>query len=309
MRPAPRTRVLSALAALVLSALVCAAPVSAEDEITGLTFLKIGVGARATAMGSAQAAVAADATSLYWNPAGLALVDGWDFHVSHNEWFQDIRQEYVGVARRWGNHGFGAAFSGLYMSELERRDDVGNFLGHFGFYDVAATAGWGMSVKPGVFVGASGKFLLEQIDDETASGYAFDVAGRYDTPVAGLSLGAGVYNVGPDMKFVDEEFAIPMTVRGGAAYAFPLEQWQSSVLVAADVVSYKGEDVKVHAGAEYTYREMVSVAAGYKSGYDVEGLSAGAGFRRGALSLNYAYSMIDSDLGDAHRVSLSYRLK
>jgi hypothetical protein len=96
---------------------VCAAPVSAKRN-PGLTFLKIGVGARATAMGSAQAAVAADATSLYWNPAGLALVDGWDFHVSHNEWFQDIRQEYVGVARRWGNHGFGAAFSGLYMSEL-----------------------------------------------------------------------------------------------------------------------------------------------------------------------------------------------
>jgi hypothetical protein len=100
-----------------------------------------------------------------------------------------------------------------------------------------------------------------------------------------------------------------MTVRAGAAYALPLEEWQSAVLVAADVVSYKGEDVKVHAGAEYTYREMVTVAAGYKFNYDVEGLSAGAGFHRGALSLSYAYSMIDSDLGDAHRVSLSYRLK
>jgi len=309
MRPARRTLVLSVLAALSVATLVCAAPVTAADEVTGLTFLKIGIGARATAMGSAQAAVAADATSLYWNPAGLALVDGWDFHVSHNEWFQDIRQEYVGVATRWGNHGFGAAFSGLYMNELERYDEVGNFLGHFGFYDVAATAGWGMSVKPGVCVGASGKFLLEQIDDETATGFAFDLAGRYDTPVAGLSLGAGVYNVGPDMKFVAEEFSIPMTVRGGAAYELPLEQWQSSVLVAADVVSYKGEDVKVHAGAEYTYREMVSVAAGYKANYDVEGLSAGAGFHRGPLSVSYAYSIIDSDLGDAHRVSLSYRLK
>jgi hypothetical protein len=309
MRPAPTTPVLAVLAALALAVVVCAAPVSAEDEVTGLTFLKIGVGARAVAMGSAQAAVAADATSLYWNPAGLALVEGWDFHVSHNEWFQDIRQEYLGVAKRWGNHGFGAAFSGLYMSELERYDDFGNFLGHFGFYDVAATAGWGTSVKPGVYVGASGKFLLEQIDDETASGYAFDLGGRYDTPVAGLSLAAGVYNVGPKMKFVEEEFSIPMTVRGGAAYALPLEEWQSAVLVAADVVSYKGEDVKVHAGAEYTYREMVTVAAGYKFNYDVEGLSAGAGFHRGALSLSYAYSMIDSDLGDAHRVSLSYRLK
>ncbi len=309
MRPARRTPVLPVLAAVALAALLCASPVSAKDEVTGLTFLKIGVGARATAMGSAQVAVASDATSMYWNPAGLALVNGWDFHVSHNEWFQDIREEYLGVAKKWGNHGLGAAFSGLYMSELERYDEYGNFLGHFGFYDMAATVGWGMNVKEGVCVGASGKYLLEQIDDETATGFAFDVGGRYDTPVEGLSLGAGVFNVGPEMKFVAQKFSIPMTVRGGAAYTLPLENWQSSVLMAADVVSYKGEEVKFHAGAEYTYREMVSVGVGYKFGYDVEGLSAGAGFHRGALSLNYAFSMIESDLGDAHRVSLSYRLK
>jgi len=295
--------------AVGLATFAFVAPVSAGDEITGLTFLKIGVGARAAAMGSAHVAVVSDATSLYWNPAGLALIEGWDLHVSHNEWFQDIRQEYLAVAKRWGSHGFGAAFSGLYMDELERRDDAGNFLGHFGFYDVAATAGWGMNVKPGVYVGASGKFLLEQIDDETASGYAFDLAGRYDIPVTGLSIGAGVFNVGPDMKFVTEEFSIPMTIRGGAAYAFPLAQWESDVVVAADVVSYKGEDAKFHMGAEYKFREMASLAAGYKFGYDVEGLSVGAGFYRGALSLCYAYSVIDSDLGDAHRVSLSYRLK
>jgi len=309
MRPAPRTSVLSIVAAVVLAALLFTSPAFAKDDVTGLAFLKIGVGARATAMGSAQVAAVGDATSLYWNPAGLALVNGWDFHVSHNEWLQDIREEYLGVAKRWGNHGFGAAFSGLYMNELDEYDEAGNLLGHFGFYDVAATVGWGMSVKPGVFVGAAGKYLLEQIDDNTATGFAFDVGGRYDTAVKGLSLGAGVYNVGPEMKFVSEKFSIPLTVRGGAAYALPLEQWQSSVLLAADVVSYKGEDVKVHAGAEYTYREMVSVGVGYKFNYDVEGLSAGAGFHKGPLSLNYAYSMIDSDLGDAHRVSLSYRLK
>src|SRR5690625_7956062 len=39
-------------------------------------FLKIGVGARASSMGNAFGAMADDATSLYWNPAGIGLVEG-----------------------------------------------------------------------------------------------------------------------------------------------------------------------------------------------------------------------------------------
>jgi hypothetical protein len=300
---------LLAAVCLGLTTLGYLAPASAADEITGLAFLKIGAGARGIAMGSAQVAAVSDATSLYWNPAGLALVEGLDLHLSHNEWFQDIRQEYLAAAKKFGSHGVGVSFSGLYMDPLDRRDGSGVFLGHFGFYDLAATAGWGMTVKPGVHVGASGKFLLEQIDDETAKGYAFDVGGRYDTPVEGLSIGAGVFNIGPEMKFVTEKFSIPRTIVGGAAYAFPMTQWQSSVVVAADAVSYKGEDAKFHTGAEYRFRNVASLSAGYKFGYDVDGLSVGAGFYRGAFAVRYAFSVIGSDLGDAHRISLSYALK
>jgi hypothetical protein len=278
-------------------------------EVTGLAFLKIGVGARAVGMGSAQVAVASDATSLYWNPAGLALVNGWNLHLSHNEWVQDMRYEYLAVAKRMGRHGLGIGFSGLYMNELERRDETGRLLGHFGFYDIAVTGGWGMNVKPGVYVGSSVKMLVEQIDDMTARSFAVDVGAKYDTPIPRLSVGAGVFNVGPRMKFDVQEFDVPRIVSCGAAYSFPVEKWSGDLLMAADLVSYRGENVKTHVGAEYTFKKLASVAVGYKFGYDVEGFSAGAGVTRGALSLGYAFSAIGSELGDAHRVSLSYALR
>jgi len=284
-------------------------PAARCDEVTGLAFLKIGVGARAVGMGSAQVAVASDATSLYWNPAGLALVEDWDLHVSHNEWLQDMRYEFLAAAKRLGRHGVGLSFSGFYMDELPRYDSAGRFLGHFGFYDVAVTGGWGMNLKPGVYIGSSVKMLVEQIDDATARGLAVDIGTKYDTPIRNLSLGAGVFNLGPRFKFDVEEFDIPRIVTGGAAYTLPLEQWNGSLLVATDLVSYRGEDLKVHVGAEYSFKRLARIEVGYKFGYDVEGFSAGAGVSRGALSFGYAYSPIGSELGDAHRVSLSYAFR
>ena len=65
----------------ILIILLCASRINAQlfptlggqrAGITTAQFLKIGVGARASAMGEAFTAVANDASALYWNPAGLA---------------------------------------------------------------------------------------------------------------------------------------------------------------------------------------------------------------------------------------------
>ncbi|MBT8195379.1 MAG: PorV/PorQ family protein, partial [Bacteroidia bacterium] len=54
-------------------------------------FLSIGVGARALGMSGANVALTNDATSAYWNPAGLVLKEG-DLQLSlmHNEYFAGI---------------------------------------------------------------------------------------------------------------------------------------------------------------------------------------------------------------------------
>ena len=44
-----------------------------QPGTAGFQFLKLGVGARPVAMGSAYTAVADDANALFWNPAGLGI--------------------------------------------------------------------------------------------------------------------------------------------------------------------------------------------------------------------------------------------
>ena len=55
--------------------LLAAAPLSAAEDYT-MSFLDIGVGARALGMGSAFTGVANDGTAGYWNPAGISFVPG-----------------------------------------------------------------------------------------------------------------------------------------------------------------------------------------------------------------------------------------
>ena len=77
------------LLALVL--VLCAGQAGATEIFEkvgtiGGQFLKIGIGARATAMGDAYTAIADDATAVYWNPAGIARVQGNVVSFSHAAW-------------------------------------------------------------------------------------------------------------------------------------------------------------------------------------------------------------------------------
>ncbi len=62
-------------------------------------FLSLGVGARALAMGNAQNASVKDVTSAYWNPAGLAQLEGIQVGAMHSEWFAGIaKYDYASIA-------------------------------------------------------------------------------------------------------------------------------------------------------------------------------------------------------------------
>ena len=64
----------------------------------GLQFLKIGVGARESAMGEAVAGDVKDVNAVYWNPAGLAHASHCQASFSNNAWLVNSRQVAAAVA-------------------------------------------------------------------------------------------------------------------------------------------------------------------------------------------------------------------
>src|SRR5512145_813273 len=78
-------------------AMVLLLPLSAEGAqifekvgTLGGQSLKIGVGARAAAMGDAYVAISDDATAVYWNPAGIARMSGQSISLNHTSWPANI---------------------------------------------------------------------------------------------------------------------------------------------------------------------------------------------------------------------------
>ena len=98
---------------------------------TTASFLKIGVGARAAAMGEAFSAVASDGTSLYWNPAGLTQLKTKEISATYNSWFEEIKQGYLSLTFLSSRGTMGLGINYVDMGKLEGRDVEGNPTGDF----------------------------------------------------------------------------------------------------------------------------------------------------------------------------------
>ena len=83
-------------------------------------FLKIGVGSRAIGLGGAFTAIADDASSLYWNPSGIANNKTLSIFVDHYDWILDIEMDFIGFIIPLGSGGnLGISTNYLHMGEME----------------------------------------------------------------------------------------------------------------------------------------------------------------------------------------------
>jgi hypothetical protein len=306
----------SFLVLLVVACLAVPLCVSAEDGSAGLAFLKLGVDARAIAMGDAHVALGGGASSVYWNPAGAVAVDNIDVVLMHSEWFQDIRYEFAGGVRSDGRQAFGLGLMGLYTDEIEERgeDPHEDPIGTFSVFSFAVSGTYALRLTDGFDVGGSVKYLNETVDqtagESSATGFAVDLGAIYRPPAPpGLSTGVAIQNLGPQMKFKVDEFDLPTQARAGAALEIPVSALNGGLVLVGDaILPLTDGDVKVHGGLEFEYAEILALRFGYRTGWDNQNVSWGVGVKARNFRVDYAFVPFYSDLGDTHRISLGFTL-
>src|ERR1700733_1844251 len=89
---------------------------------TAADILNIGVGARAIGMGEAYVAQADDVSSLYWNPAGLALMQERQASFSYDQMYQDLKYQNASIGIPLENGAIGGSLSYLGYGDIQGFD-------------------------------------------------------------------------------------------------------------------------------------------------------------------------------------------
>ncbi|MEW5766822.1 MAG: PorV/PorQ family protein [bacterium] len=313
---------LSLVVILVSGMVVASLGRVAADGVRAATFLKYGVGARATGMSDAFIAVADDATAAYWNPAGLAQLSSREFTGMYSDLGLDQQFNFMNYAHPLGQGAVGVSWvnSGIKDYDVRRGEskdpiaigDIGNNM---------FILSYGRNLGPKLSVGISGKFLAEKMDDvdgeeKSADGIGWDV-GVLANPIERFSLGVVLADLGISKLEWDSGWKekVPMKLKAGLAYR-PLKK--EDLLMAASFVRNFDEDItRLDMGTEYKILADLALRAGVSLNRVDEKtnteFAAGIGYNlvlspTFEVGLDYSYDNVDNDVSDdGHRVSLTVR--
>lgn len=259
----------------------------------------------------AYTAVADDAASLFWNPAGLSYIKTRELSINHAELYGASRLESLayGHPTKYGRFGVGLSYLG--HGSIESRDSAGLKNGDFSASERLFIMGYAKNLGM-LRVGASFKFLQQQIAETSANGFAADL-GASAAVLPSLRLGFAALNIGPAMRWNGQTSELPLTMSAGMAWA-PLSQ----VLLSADARHRVHERKSGFGlGLEIEAYKGLFLRAGYLSAGEAAGarsyvpalsrMRAGMGLRLlDKLGLDYSFSPA-GDIGAAQRLSMGYK--
>jgi hypothetical protein len=322
--------------AATLVALFAAMPAHAQLSLGGQragtssgTFLQIGVGARAVALGESFVAVANDPSAVYWNPAGLASLQRREVSESHVDWPADIQYDHLTLvlpSRRLG--GSVALQFGVLSTQIVETTELAPFgTGReFAYSDMIAGVTYARRWTDKLLVGAGVKYLREdlgsQVGGPLTKAFLFDMGSIYYLGIGSIRIATSLTNFGAELKPEGEYvspysgeirqfdgFDPPLMFRYGVAFE-PIENSSQRLTTAFEVDQPADNQQTLKAGVEWSYKRTFALRSGYNFRADELKFSAGAGFTSdfGSLhgTLDYAYTD-GGFLGAIQRVSLGVR--
>ncbi|MEA2103016.1 MAG: PorV/PorQ family protein [Candidatus Cloacimonadota bacterium] len=289
---------------VVLTIGVCYA--NTNEQENGFQILKVSIGASAAGRGGAVSALPGNATSLWYNPAAVSLSDGSNFCFSRINYLFGVNIDNASIIFDKGKSSFGFGLTFLNYGKIDKTDGTGNLIGEFHPTDLILAGNHSWRLSPSVYFGYNIKLAYEKIDSETSYGLGADLGMVWDTFLRGLNLSAVVQNVGYSTKLKDESIHLPLTWKCGANYSRSIGTNQSSISLSSDIIYFATEDTKCNLGLEFDYTEKIFTRVGYALNYDSEDISAGLGLKINSYQFDYAFTPYSNDLGNVHRISLTY---
>ena len=289
----------------------------------------LGVGGRGLAMGGAIVAGPFDGTAAYWNPAGMALLEGRQVAAMHAETFgsllnhdfvayTDARSRSQSRLEAFGFYVYYLGGGGIKITELNQfnRPQVVREESHGDFLFSAALAG---RLTDQLRFGATAKIIYRDIGTESGYGLTMDAGLLYQVkPFARLGLMITDITTG-FIRYSGKTFdsganteSIYPAVKPGLLLSHTVGDFTGRFAASGDIrfegikfgAQYWSGDVSLdsHYGWELGFREM----AFGRLGFDIGRFTAGGGVAVRQLTLDFAY-LHDDDLDETFRVSAGFQ--
>lgn len=304
----------------------------------GANFLEIGVGARALALAGAYTGLAEGVTALYWNPAGIAELEGPAAALSIAKLYGDlgIRHNFAGGVLPLGSNGaFGIALTQLSSGDIERTTEAfpegGDpaFGSTFQYTATAAGLYYGRRLTDRLGLGIGIKFATEGIDNAKASYFGLDIGTKFRTGLYGTHIAASLSNLGGSsrfrgpaierfsfdnfrpgptpVEFSTTELQLPTLFRFsirsdlvGASDALLAPNPQHNLLLLMDMTDAIDTDVQLTLATQYSFRDMIFLRAGRRFVNEKQ-----TEFRSGSFGFSYGGG-VKVPVGGGRRFSFDY---
>ncbi len=285
-----------------------AANISYNSGTAGFAFLKMPVGVRAQGLGENFTAVGDDASTIFYNPAGLLKIKGVEISAEHILWFEQISKSnvnFVYPSTIIGPIGIGLNYISVPYEKRSAEDDVNYQSANvwMGVFQIALAR----EIKENFLLGAAIKYISENLEVKSTNGIALDIGGIYELQNM-ISLGVSIQNLGTQFTN-DNSDNLPSLIRAGASKRF----LNVKLILASDLVyGFVDGSSSFGIGAEYVLSRYFYPRFGYKyritnNNMDlISGVNVGFGIRYQKLGFDYSFSP-RADLGMVHLISFSGR--
>ncbi len=271
-----------------------------------------GVGARALGLGGAYTAVATDASTVYWNPAGLDLLPQQSAVMFYSR--LPFGSQYNAISVAYPTLNLGAVgLAVLRISsdyEVRGNEAFGEDGAEGSFAQTEFILSYGKKVLFDFAFGASVKLDQKDFEGLIGRGVGLDLGLNYSSSaVSGLlqntAIGLTIQNaIEPILKVNNEGVPLPRNIKVGLAKKLSFGLEENALSFMADVSMGEGKTPKYHAGMEFLFKG----GAMARIGLNDKAPAFGAGAKFNVFQIDYSYGWFAEqtpDFGASQRLSVT----
>ena len=253
--------------------------------------LMIPMGARSVGIGNSNVANVNGVEAIYWNPAGLSVLDGGQAKFDYVSYFADMNISYLAAGIKAGNIGtFGMSLQVLSIGEIpvttvSQPEGTGEIIEP---NYLTANVTYSRQMTDRINFGVNAKLISESIGEMYARAFAFDFGVQYRSDM-GLDFGFVMRNLGTKLKFdgapieFDSEIPfsnpnattrktkldmaaheLPTALDLGLAYRYAIDE-QNGLNITGIYSNNNYSLDMLQGGLEYNFRQFIFIRGGYNA--------------------------------------------